>query len=204
MANSANTIIDAIPDSSLIEVKVVNMILHLEMVKTDTLNPISFVNGNEISFYQDEVSCCGGTKHIYDYILYPNDQKADKNWLTIEDLKIIFEDYPMDTEIEDLSMINRNFLVFDRLRIKANSKDDLIRALELSTNLSENILLRKIVITNNPEDPRVKGKLYIAVIKEPSSGFWVFNIQNTIKDIKNLIMNIDLQSIVNKIKQSFG
>jgi hypothetical protein len=204
MANSANTIIDAIPDSSLIEVKVVNMILHLEMVKTDTLNPISFVNGNEISFYQDEVSCCGGTKHIYDYILYPNDQKADKNWLTIEDLKIIFEDYPMDTEIEDLSMINRNFLVFDRLRIKANSKDDLIRALELSTNLSENILLRKIVITNNPENPRVNGKLYIAVIKEPSSGFWVFNIQNTIKDIKNLIMNINLQSIVNKFKQSFG
>lgn len=204
MANSANTIIDAIPDSSLIEVKVVNMILHLEMVKTDTLNPIAFVNGNEISFYQDEVSCCGGTKHIYDYILYPNDQKADKNWLTIEDLKIIFEDYPMDTEIEDLSMINRNFLVFDRLRIKANSKDDLIRALELSTNLSENILLRKIVITNNPENPRVNGKLYIAVIKEPSSGFWVFNIQNTIKDIKNLIMNINLQSIVNKFKQSFG
>ncbi len=204
MANSANTIIDAIPDSSLIEVKVVNMILHLEMVKTDTLNPVSFVNGNEISFYQDEVSCCGGTKHIYDYILYPNDQKADKNWLTIEDLKIIFEDYPMDTEIEDLSMINRNFLVFDRLRIKANSKDDLIRALELSTNLSENILLRKIVITNNPENPRFNGKLYIAVIKEPSSGFWVFNIQNTIKDIKNLIMNINLQSIVNKFKQSFG
>ena len=204
MANSANIIIDAIPDSSLIEAKVVNMTLHLEMVRTDTLNPISFINGNEISFYQDEVLCCGGTKHIYDYVLYPNDQKADKNWLTIEDLKIIFEDYPMDTEIEDLSTTNRNFLVFDRLRIKASSKDNLIRALELSTNLSENILLRKIVITNNPEDPRVKGKLYIAVIKEPSSGFWVFNIQNTIKDIKNLIMNIDLQSIVNKIKQSFG
>ena len=204
MANSANTIIDQIPDSSLIEAKVVNMTLHLEMVKTDTLNPISFINGNEISFYQDDVSCCGGTKHVYDYILYPNDQKADKNWLTIEDLIIIFEDYPFDTEIEDLSMTNQNFLVFDRLRIKANSKDDLIRALELSTNLSENILLRKIVVTNNPEDPRVNGKLYIAVIKEPSSGFWVFNIQNTIKDIKNLIMNIDLQSIVNKIKQSFG
>ena len=204
MANSANIIIDAIPDSSLIEAKVVNMTLHLEMVRTDTLNPISFINGNEISFYQDEVLCCGGTKHIYDYVLYPNDQKADKNWLTIEDLKIIFEDYPMDTEIEDLSTTNRNFLVFDRLRIKASSKDNLIRALELSTNLSENILLRKIVITNNPEDPRVNGKLYIAVIKEPSSGFWVFNIQNTIKDIKNLIMNIDLQSIVNKIKQSFG
>ena len=204
MANSANTIIDQIPDSSLIEAKVVNMTLHLEMVKTDTLNPISFINGNEISFYQDDISCCGGTKHVYDYILYPNDQKADKNWLTIEDLIIIFEDYPIDTEIEDLSMTNRNFLVFDRLRIKANSKDDLIRALELSTNLSENILLRKIVVTNNPEDPRVNGKLYIAVIKEPSSGFWVFNIQNTIKDIKNLIMNIDLQSIVNKIKQSFG
>ena len=204
MANSANTIIDEIPDSSLIEAKVVNMTLHLEMVKTDTLNPISFINGNEISFYQDDISCCGGTKHVYDYILYPNDQKADKNWLTIEDLIIIFEDYPIDTEIEDLSMTNQNFLVFDRLRIKANSKDDLIRALELSTNLSENILLRKIVVTNNPEDPRVNGKLYIAVIKEPSSGFWVFNIQNTIKDIKNLIMNIDLQSIVNKIKQSFG
>ena len=204
MANSANTIIDEIPDSSLIEAKVVNMTLHLEMVKTDTLNPISFINGNEISFYQDDISCCGGTKHVYDYILYPNDQKADKNWLTIEDLIIIFEDYPIDTEIEDLSMTNHNFLVFDRLRIKANSKDDLIRALELSTNLSENILLRKIVVTNNPEDPRVNGKLYIAVIKEPSSGFWVFNIQNTIKDIKNLIMNIDLQSIVNKIKQSFG
>ena len=180
------------------------MTLHLEMVMNDTLNPISYINGNEISFYQDELSCCGGKKNISDYILYPSDQKADKNWLTIEDLKIIFEDYPMDTEIEDLSMTNRNFLVFDRLRIKANNKDDLIRSLELSTNLSENILLRKIVVSNNPESPRINGKLYIAIIKEPSSGFWVFNIQNTLKDIKNLIVNIDLQSIINKIKQSFG
>ena len=204
MANSVNTIIDIIPDSSLIEAKVVNMTLHLEIIKADTLNPISYINGNEISFYQDELSCCGGKKNIYDYTLYPNDQKADKNWLTIEDLKIIFEDYPMETEIEDLSMTNRNFLVFDRLKIKANNKNDLIRALELSTNLSENILLRKIVVSNNPESPRINGKLYIAIIKEPSSGFWVFNIQNTLKDIKNLIVNIDLQSIINKIKQRFG
>ena len=204
MANSVNSIIDRVSDSTLIETKVVNMKLHLEMVKTDTLNPISFINGDEISFYQDELLCCGGIKNIYDYTLYTNDQKADKNWLTIEDLKIIFEDYPMDTEIEDLSMINQKFLVFDRLRIKANNKNDLIRALELSTNLSENILLRKIVVTNNPENPRVNGKLYIAVIREPSSGFWVFNIQNSLNEIKNLFINTDLQSIVNKIKQFFG
>ena len=204
MANSVNSIIDRVSDSTLIETKVVNMKLHLEMVKTDTLNPISFINGDEISFYQDELLCCGGTKNIYDYTLNTNDQKADKNWLTIEDLKIIFEDYPMDTEIEDLSMINQKFLVFDRLRIKANNKNDLIRALELSTNLSENILLRKIVVTNNPENPRVNGKLYIAVIREPSSGFWVFNIQNSLNEIKNLFINTDLQSIVNKIKQFFG
>ena len=50
---------------------------------------ISFINGNEISFDQGGIPCCGGTKYIYDYILYTNDQKADKNWLTIEDLKII-------------------------------------------------------------------------------------------------------------------
>jgi len=193
-----------IPDSSLIEAKVVNMTLHLEMVKNDTLNPISYINGNEISFYQDELSCCGGKKNIYDYTLYPSNQKADKNWLTIEDLKIIFEDYPMETEIEDLSMTNRNFLVFDRLKIKANNKDDLIRALELSTNLSENILLRKIVVSNNPEDPKINGKLFIAVIKEPSSGFWVFNIQNTLRNIKNLIVNTDPQSIINKIKSYLG
>ena len=185
-----------IPDSSLIKAKVVNMTLHLETVKTDTLNPVSYIDGNEISFYQKELSCCGGEKNIYEYILYPNDQKADKNWLTIEDLKIIFQDYPMETEIEDLSMTNQNFLVFDRLRIIADNKVDLIRALELSTNLSENILLRKIVVSNNPEDPRINGKLYIAVIKEPSSGFWVFNIQNALRDIKNLIVNIDLQSMI--------
>ena len=134
------------------------------MIKNDTIYPFSFINGNEISFDQGDISCCGGTKYIYDYILYTNDQKADKNWLTIEDLKIIFEDYPIDTEIEDLSMTNRNFLAFDRLKIVANNKDDLIRALELSTNLSENILLRKIVVTNNPEEPKIRGNLYLSLI----------------------------------------
>ena len=200
MANSVNSIIDQISDSLLIEAKVVNMMLHLEIVNGDSLNPVSFINGNEISFYQDEILCCGGTKNIYDYILFTNDQKADKNWLTLEDLKIIFEDYPMDTELEDLSMTNRDFLAFDRLSIKAKNKDDLVRALELSTNLSENILLRKIVVTNDPENPKINGKLYIAVIREPSSGFLVFNIQNFIKNIKNLILEFDLQSIKNKIK----
>ena len=56
MANSVNTIIDMIPDSSLIKAKVVNMTLHLETVKTDTLNPFSYIDGNEISFYQKELS----------------------------------------------------------------------------------------------------------------------------------------------------
>tara|TARA_Y100000814_G_scaffold378_1_gene520 strand:- start:4357 stop:4887 length:531 start_codon:yes stop_codon:yes gene_type:complete len=175
------------------------MTLHLEIANNDTINPILLINGNEISFYQDQLFCCSGTKNIYDYILYTNDQQADKNWLTIEDLKIIFEDYPIDTEIEDLSMTNRNFLAFDRLKIVANNKDDLIRALELSTNLSENILLRKIVVTNNPEEPKIRGNLYIAVIREPSSGFWVFNIQNGINNIKDLIVNFDLRAIINKI-----
>ena len=76
--------------------------------------------------------------------------------------------------------------------------------MELSTNLSENILLRKIVVSNNPEDPKINGKLFIAVIKEPSSGFWVFNIQNTLRNIKNLIVNTDPQSIINKIKSYLG
>ena len=96
-------------------------------------------------------------------------------------------------------MTNRNFLAFDRLKIVANNKDDLIRALELSTNLSENILLRKIVVTNNPEEPKIRGNLYIAVIREPSSGFGVFNIQNGINNIKDLIVNFDLRAIINKI-----
>ena len=199
MATTVNSIINGIPDSSLIEAKVLNMTLHLEIANNDTINPILFINGNEISFYQDQLFCCSGTKNIYDYILYTNDQQADKNWLTIEDLKIIFEDYPIDTEIEDLSMTNRNFLAFDRLKIVANNKDDLIRALELSTNLSENILLRKILVTNNPEEPKIRGNLYIAVIREPSSGFWVFNIQNGINNIKDLIVNFDLRAIINKI-----
>ena len=101
MANSARTIIDIIPDSSLIGAKILNMSLHLEMIKNDTINPISFINGNEISFDQGDISCCGGTKYIYDYILYTNDQKADKNWLTIEHLKIILQEYPIDTQIEE-------------------------------------------------------------------------------------------------------
>ena len=148
---------------------------------------------------QEEIVCCGGFKNVYDYRLRSNDMIADRNWLTIDDLKIIFEEYPIDTEVRDLSMTNRNFLTFDRIGVQAKNKDDLKRALELSISLSENVLVRKIVVTNDPTNPSLKGKLYIAVIREPSSGFWIFDIQSYLKGIKDFIIQMDLKSLPQQI-----
>ena len=125
---------------------------------------------------------------------------ADRNWLTIDDLKNIFEEYPIDTEVRDLSMTNRNFLAFDRIGVQAKNKDDLMRALELSISLSENVLVRKIAVTNDPTNPSLEGKLYIAVIREPSSGFWIFDIQSYLKEIKDFIVQVDLKSLPQQIK----
>jgi len=199
MAESVDHIIDEINDSTLIEAKVVNMRLHLEIVKHDSLNPIEFINGKETGFTQEEIVCCGGFKNVYDYRLRSNDMIADRNWLTIDDLKIIFEEYPIDTEVRDLSMTNSNFLAFDRIGVQAKNKDDLKRALELSISLSENVLVRKIVVTNDPTNPSLKGKLYIAVIREPSSGFWIFDIQSYLKGIKDFIIQLDLKSLPQQI-----
>ena len=69
MAESVNHIIDKINDSTLIEAKVVNMRLHLETVKVDSLNPIEFINGKEMEFRQEEIVCCGGFKNVYDLSL---------------------------------------------------------------------------------------------------------------------------------------
>ena len=125
---------------------------------------------------------------------------ADRNWLTIDDLKIIFEEYPIDTEVRDLSMSNRNFLAFDRIGLQAKNKDDLMRALELSISLSENVLVRKIAVTNDPTNPSLEGKLYIAVIREPSSGFWIFDLQSYFEGIKDFIVQVDLKSLPQRIK----
>jgi hypothetical protein len=125
---------------------------------------------------------------------------ADRNWLTIDDLKIIFEDYPIDTEVKDLSMTSSDFLAFDRVGVQTKNKDDLKRALELSISLSENVLVRKITVTNDPTNPSLKGKLYIAVIREPSSGFWIFDIQSYLKEIKDFIVQVELQSLPQQIK----
>ena len=193
MAKSVGHIIDEINDSTLIEAKVVNMRLHLETVKLDSLNPIEFINGKETGFTQEEIVCCGGLKNVYDYRLRSNDMIADRNWLTIDDLKIIFEEYPIDTEVRDLSMTNRDFLSFDRIGVQTKNKDDLKRALELSVSLSENVLLKKIAVINDPTKPGLKGKLYIAVIREPSSGFWIIDIQSYLKEIKDFIVQVDLK-----------
>ena len=176
------------------------MRLHLETVKLDSLNPIEFINGKETGFAQEEIICCGGFKNVYDYRLRANDMIADRNWLTIDDLKIIFEEYPIDTEVRDLSMSNRNFLAFDRIGVQAKNKDDLMRALELSISLSENVLVRKIAVTNDPTNPSLEGKLYIAVIREPSSGFWIFDLQSYFEGIKDFIVQVDLKSLPQRIK----
>jgi len=199
MAESVNNIIDEINESTLIEAKVVNMRLHLETVKLDSLNPIEFINGKETGFTQEEIICCGGFKNVYDYRLRSNDMIADRNWLTIDDLKNIFEEYPIDTEVRDLSMTNRNFLAFDRIGVQAKNKNNLMRALELSISLSENVLVRKIAVTNDPTNPSLEGKLYIAVIREPSSGFWIFDIQSYLKEIKDFIVQVDLKSFPQQI-----
>jgi len=96
-------------------------------------------------------------------------------------------------------MTNSNFLAFDRIGVQAKNKDDLKRALELSISLSENVLVRKIVVTNDPTNPSLKGKLYIAVIREPSSGFWIFDIQSYLKGIKDFIIQMDLKSLPQQI-----
>ena len=97
-------------------------------------------------------------------------------------------------------MSNRNFLAFDRIGVQAKNKDDLMRALELSISLSENVLVRKIAVTNDPTNPSLEGKLYIAVIREPSSGFWIFDLQSYFEGIKDFIVQVDLKSLPQRIK----
>ena len=91
-------------------------------------------------------------------------------------------------------MTNRDFLSFDRIGVQTKNKDDLKRALELSVSLSENVLLKKIAVINDPTKPGLKGKLYIAVIREPSSGFWIIDIQSYLKEIKDFIVQVDLKN----------
>ena len=97
-------------------------------------------------------------------------------------------------------MTNSNFLAFDRIGVQAKNKDDLKKALELSISLSENVLVRKILVTNDPTNPSLKGKLYIAVIREPSSGFWIFDIQSYLQEIKEFFVQVDLKSLPQRIK----
>ena len=61
------------------------------------------------------------------------------------------------------------------------------------------MLVRKIAVTNDPTNPGLEGKLYIAVIREPSSGFWIFDIQSYLKGIKDFFIQMDLKSLPQQI-----
>jgi hypothetical protein len=61
--------------------------------------------------------------------------------------------------------------------------------------------VRKIAVTNDPTNPNLEGKLYIAVIREPSSGFWIFDIKSYLQEIKEFFVQVDLKSLPQQIKE---
>ncbi len=149
------------PDS-IISVNLVDNSGSIEFVGIDSLDIPNF----EITHYSvDPIDCCGGVKQKVDFDIIALPDIRSNMWLSITDIVNHLQSSLGITKIRQLDIINENGARYNPLIIEVESLSQIDNTIQYLISVGDNVIVRKINITNFPPNINYRGNFYISVFE---------------------------------------
>ncbi|MFC1565654.1 hypothetical protein ACFL4B_01755 [Candidatus Neomarinimicrobiota bacterium] len=113
----------------------------------------------------ESIDCCGGVKHKVDFDIMPLPSIMSNIWLNPSDITIQLHSSLGVTKIRRLDLINENGTKYSPIIFEVDSLSQIDNTIQYLKFVADNVIVRKIDITNTPPNNNYTGKFYIAVFE---------------------------------------
>ena len=162
LINSYLSITAVVSPDSIISVNLVDNFGSIKFVGKDSLD----IPNLDITLYLlDTIECCGGVKHKVEYKINPLPDIRSNIWLNVKDITEQIQSSLGISKIRQLDAISENGTKYSPIIFEANSLSQIDNTIQYLKFVGDNIIVRKIDITNTPPNNNYGGKFYIAVFE---------------------------------------
>ncbi len=156
------TLTSVISPDSIISVNLVDTYGYIEFVGIDSLDIPNF----ELTNYSVEpIDCCGGVKQKVDFDIVALPDIRSNIWINVPDIIDYLESSIGITKIRQLDMIKENGTKYNPIIFEVDSLSQIDKTIQYLKFVGDNVVVRKIDITNLPPTNNYSGKFYVSVFE---------------------------------------
>jgi hypothetical protein len=149
------------PDS-IISFKLIDTSGSIEFIGKDSIDIPNF----EPTHYSIEpIDCCGGIKQQVDFIIKPLPDIRSNIWINLSDAINQLQSSLGINKLRQLDMISENGTKYHPIIFEVDSLRQVDMAIQYLKFIGDNVIVRKIDITNTPPANNHSGIFYIAVFE---------------------------------------
>ena len=156
------TLTSMVSPDSIISLNLVDSVGLIAFVGKDSLD---IPNLQPKHYSIEPIECCGGVKHKVDFDIKPLQAIRYNIWLNSSDVIDQLQSSLGITKIRRLDMINENVTKYNPIIFEVDSLSQIDNTIQYLKFVSDNVIVRKIDITNTPPNNNYTGKFYIAVFE---------------------------------------
>jgi len=157
-----STLTSIVSPDSIISMNLINTSGSIAFVGKDSLDIPNF---NYTNYSIESIDCCGGVKHKVDFDIKPLQAIRSNIWLNSSDVVDQLQSSLGITKIRRLDMISENGTNYTPIIIEVNSLSQIDETIQYLKFVGDNVIVRKIDITNTPPTNNHSGTFYIAVFE---------------------------------------
>ena len=162
LVKTYSTLISTFSPDSIILLKLVDTSGSFEFVGKDSLDIPNF----KFTHYSiGPIDCCGGIKHRVDFDIEALPDIKSNIWLNLSDITNQLQSSLGIAKIRQLDLITENGAKYNPIIFEVDSLQNIDATIQYLKFVGDNVVVRKIDITNTPPSNNYIGKFYLAVFE---------------------------------------
>ena len=162
LVKTYSTLSSIVSPDSIISINIADASGSIAFVGKDSLDIPNF---RYTDYSIESIDCCGGVKHKVDFDIMPLPSIRSNIWLNSSDITIQLQSSLGVTKIRRLDMINEKGTKYNPIIFEVDLLSQIDNTIQYLKFVSDNVIVRKIDITNTPPNNNYTGKFYLAVFE---------------------------------------
>jgi len=162
LINTYSSIISTISPDSLISLNLTDTFGLVDFIGKDS---IDIANISLTNYSIDPIECCGGIKQRLDFNIEQFPEIRSNIWLSLVDVLDQLKSSIGINKVRQLDMISDSNVKYTPIIFETESFSQIEIVMEYLKHIGDNVIVRKIEISNTPPTINHIGKFYIAVFE---------------------------------------
>ena len=162
LVKAYTTLTSIVSPDSIVSFKLVDTFGSIEFIGKDSLDILDFEPTN---YSIEPIECCGGIKQQVDFTVNTLPDIRSNIWMNYSDIVNQLQSSLGVNRLRQLDIVNEYGTTYNPIIFEVDSLSNIDKTIQYLKFIGDNIIVRKIDITNTPPINTISGTFYLAIFE---------------------------------------